>query len=96
MADNSLLYLFSRRKKDLSKGLLPLHSRSLFVKDFLHISFQTVAKYRKINVNVFPWKKNYTLNWSQKDYQNFRKLWETLHKITLQKLKFTTRKNTVT
>lgn len=85
MAENSLLHLFSRRK-DLSKGLLLLHLRSLFVEDFLHISFQTVAKYWKINVNVLPWKKNYKVNWSQKDYQNLRKFWETLYKINFQRL----------
>lgn len=85
MADNSLLQLFNKREKEknLSKGFLPLHFSSLSVEDFLHNSFQTVAKYRKINVKIFPWKKNYTVNWSQKDYQKLRKLWETLYKITL-------------
>lgn len=88
MAENCLVHLFSGRKKrkDLSKGLLLLHFRSLFVEDFLHISFQRVAKYRKINVNALPWKKNYRVNWSQKDYRNLRKLWERLYKINLKKL----------
>lgn len=68
------LIQWKKKRKDLSKSLLLLHFRSLFVEDFLHVSFQTVAKYRKINVNILPWKKNYRVNWYQKDYQNLGKL----------------------
>lgn len=87
MADNSLLHLFrGRKKKKRALQRNPYTSENFLWKPSSTFLLKQLQKYRKINGSGSPWKKNYIVKRPQKRYQNSRKFWETVYKITLQKL----------